>query len=718
MSQVRDLDLYELLPAVYRIRDVERNQQLRALLEVVSEQAHIVKDNIDDLWADYFIETCAPWVVPYIGDLVGNLPIHEISIGRRADVAHTIFYRRRKGTLAMLGQLARDVTGWGATAVAFFELLGWTQNLNHLRFSRWQRPSDQIDPPQLMDRVGWVNLRHLDVLDRIDGAFDVSAHTVDVRPVSSLEGWHGIKKVGFFVWRLFSYPMTGVPARRVGADNYRFTFSQLGHPMHLFTRWEPVAPYPGTATEMNVPAPIRPTGFYERIADYYGPAKSIDVFVNGVAVPPAQVMCKRLDGWNAPPANMLAIDVALGRLMLGTGLVPGAPPATITVDYSHGFSADMGGGPYTRDQRRFAPPLATGERDTVTFPIGTDTDLIPVPGVHNGNPINTLSDAVAEWKPNLHPLTVVQIQNSATYATPAAGLKITSATPAAGSRLVLQAADRQRPVVSGNISVEDTQLFRFTLDGVVLAGALNLTNSVAEVFIRHSTLVPGITLKADGSANKPAQPSITADAATPSRLVCVYRSIIGPPWLPAEGHTLLISDSIVDAPDQTTGRVPAIAADGNATSGPPLKIERATVLGNVRTTDLILASECVFAEGDVRSDRLQDGCVRFSVLDTTTSRTPRRFRCQPDLALVGVDSAHEAAVRQAMRPVFTTETYGRAAYCQLSDSCAPEIRTGSEDGSEMGAFRLLEQPQREANLRLRLDEYLPFGLEAGVIHVT
>ncbi|HEX2680085.1 MAG TPA: hypothetical protein VHQ03_02200, partial [Candidatus Dormibacteraeota bacterium] len=135
MSEVRDLALYDLLPAVYRIRDVERNQQLRALLEVVSEQAGVVKDNIDQLWADYFIETCAPWVVPYIGDLVGNLPLREIAVGRRADVAHTIFYRRRKGTLAMLGRLAHDVTGWGATAVAFFELLGWTQNLNHVRFT-------------------------------------------------------------------------------------------------------------------------------------------------------------------------------------------------------------------------------------------------------------------------------------------------------------------------------------------------------------------------------------------------------------------------------------------------------------------------------------------------------------------------------------------------------------------------------------------------------
>jgi hypothetical protein len=47
-----------------------------------------------------------------------------------------------------------------------------------------------------------------------------------------------------------------------------------------------------------------------------------------------------------------------------------------------------------------------------------------------------------------------------------------------------------------------------------------------------------------------------------------------------------------------------------------------------------------------------------------------------------------------------------------------EIRAGAEDGSEMGVFCHLKQPQRETNLRIRLEEYLPFGLDPGVIYVT
>ena len=58
------------------------------------------------------------------------------------------------------------------------------------------------------------------------------------------------------------------------------------------------------------------------------------------------------------------------------------------------------------------------------------------------------------------------------------------------------------------------------------------------------------------------------------------------------------------------------------------------------------------------------------------------------------------------------------AYLQLSLNGPTEIAQGAADGSEMGVYCHLKQPQREANLRLRLKEYLPFGLDYGVIYVT
>ena len=59
-----------------------------------------------------------------------------------------------------------------------------------------------------------------------------------------------------------------------------------------------------------------------------------------------------------------------------------------------------------------------------------------------------------------------------------------------------------------------------------------------------------------------------------------------------------------------------------------------------------------------------------------------------------------------------TRLYGQLAHC------AVEIRTGAEDEAEIGAFHTLYQPQRETNLRVRLEEYLRFGLEAGIFYVT
>ncbi len=124
--------LYKLLPTVYRQRDADQEFPLQALLRVITEQVIVVEQDIAQLYDNWFIETCQDWVVPYIADLIGYQVVHEagepdnattpegqlrnkILIPRR-DVANTIRDRRRKGTLALLEQLASDVAGWPARA--------------------------------------------------------------------------------------------------------------------------------------------------------------------------------------------------------------------------------------------------------------------------------------------------------------------------------------------------------------------------------------------------------------------------------------------------------------------------------------------------------------------------------------------------------------------------------------------------------------------------
>src|SRR5512141_1928854 len=76
MSERNDR-LYELLPAIYRMRDAEQGYPLKALLRVISEQVNVVEDDIRQLYDNWFIETAQDWVVPYLGDLIGYQLVHE-----------------------------------------------------------------------------------------------------------------------------------------------------------------------------------------------------------------------------------------------------------------------------------------------------------------------------------------------------------------------------------------------------------------------------------------------------------------------------------------------------------------------------------------------------------------------------------------------------------------------------------------------------------------
>ena len=58
--------LYDLLPTIHRLRDAENNDELKSYLSVFEEQIAILQENIDQLYDDQFIETCAEWAVPYL----------------------------------------------------------------------------------------------------------------------------------------------------------------------------------------------------------------------------------------------------------------------------------------------------------------------------------------------------------------------------------------------------------------------------------------------------------------------------------------------------------------------------------------------------------------------------------------------------------------------------------------------------------------------------
>ena len=155
---------------------------------LVEEQIAAVADDLDQLYDDQFIETCAPWVIPYIGDLIGYQSIKGITAAvdnPRAEVAETISLRRRKGTVLVMEQLARDVTGWGAHAVEFFRVLADTQYMNHIRLGNHYAPDLRRWQPGLY----------------IDTGFDRTAHKVDVRRIASDAAATTFRTSGFFSGR-------------------------------------------------------------------------------------------------------------------------------------------------------------------------------------------------------------------------------------------------------------------------------------------------------------------------------------------------------------------------------------------------------------------------------------------------------------------------------------------------------------------------------------
>jgi hypothetical protein len=724
-------DLYNLLPAIYRIRDEEGTRALRALAGVFAKQANIVESDIEKLRENWFIETCEEWVVPYIGDLLGVRGLHPIThatFSLRGRVANTLAYRRRKGTAAMLEQLARDSTDWPAHAVEFFELLGTTQNYNHLR------PHNVITP----------DLRRTDVLELLDTPFDRIAHTADVRHIASRRGKHNIPNIGLFLWRLQSYPLRSetapaVTARAVAnpADG-RFTFSPLGLDAPLFNFPQPETEITHLAEEINVPAELRRRPLYDELEArrralteakefatlYFGTEPVLEIFVNGEVNPvkAEEILICDLSAWHIPDATKtyklpdgtgvvlpirVATDPILGRMTFPAGTVV----KQVLVNYSYGFSGDVGGGPYDRSDSIRDLRTLDGEGaflENVQFRVGVSQTLPVIPNTI----FPTLAAAVNAW--NLQaPGTVgtIALLDSRTYPENLTGTDKIEVPE--GSQLLIFAADlgknqplgsavpaEQRPHLRGDISVvgsapaNSETSGELILNGLLIEGGLKvLVGHLGSLRVDHCTLVP----KHGG---------LVINGGNGELFVRLERTICGAINLPDSVKQLRVSQSIVDGDSGAAIHAPGAFAD----------LEASTFFDEVGAR-MIEAGNSIFMN-KVTAQLRQAGCVRFCFLPDD-SVTARRYRCQPDLALQDViDAAAQNAVRLRVEPSFTSTDYGKPGYAQLKLTVPLEVRAGADDGAEMGVFRFLQQPQREANLRSSLEEYLRFSLEAGIFYAT
>ncbi|MGO1501961.1 MAG: hypothetical protein ACTHWH_11845 [Marinobacter sp.] len=756
MASTREDRLYELLPVVYRMRDAEQGEPLRALLRVITEQANLVEDDIAQLYENWFIETCDDWVVPYLGDLVGYEPVHEagepssldtahgqqrnnILIPRR-EVANSVRNRRRKGALALLELLSQDTAGWPARAVEFYKLMARTQAINHLQLERGQT----------------VDIRKGSALDLLGSPFDTFAHSVDVRRTNSrhTRGRHSISGVGVFIWRLKAYSVTETPAyRQESTGQHCFTFSALGNDNPLYIRPQPETDPTRIAEEINLPVPIRRRWLEADVNDHalghalegsrpqlYGHGKSLQVRVGKKRgkniirelVPVEQIVVSDLTDWRyVPRRGKVAVDPQLGRIAFPLRYFP---KHGVWVSYHYGFSMDLGGGEYER------PIVQPGAPEV--YQVG------------KGAIYPTISAALEVWDEQCPAHAVIEITDSGVYVEP-----IYIEFKTGHTSLQLRAGNRQRPLIRlldwqvdqpDALTVTGEAGSYFTLDGLLISGrGVQVAGDLSELTVRHTTLVPGWTLDGGCEPEHATEPSL--EIFSPAVCVKIEHSILGAiqatPLVPEpEEETeqdleenqevpgladdelalarcqgvipggrldpirICISDSVVDATDPERE---AIGEPGCAVAHICLNIVRSTVFGQVQVHAIELGENCIF-DGRITVARRQKGCLRFCYV-TPGSRTPRRYRCQPDLVEKEALEAEKPIERLRVRPQFTSVRYGTPAYCQLSECCAEEIKNGADDESEMGVFHDLYQPQRMANLNVRLDEYLPARMDVGVI---
>lgn len=727
--------LWELIPAFYREEDglAQNPGVLRSLVEIVAEQAAYLRRSNDRLWDDQFIDLCDSWAIPYIADLVGTRLVSSLNPrGRRVDVAKTIYYRRRKGTLRILEELISDIAGWDGVVVE--------------EFRRLARTFHGLDPKPpvgsgrftLTPAGGYADLRRPRGSELTDGPFDEYSHSADVRKQHGRDGRYNIPKLGFHLYRLPSRMLHGVvPAP--GPDNLSFTFDPSGRDVPLFMRrgrgedfdwetwrssreWELPAPmrcrvlghaeyvitealikeliddpsFSLSQTDVDALRKLRNITFTSEAAlraaigalpnnvirailqnaliEDCGKSVLLAKSVRVETAPGSDVKSDRITSgdlikWTPPPANKrLVIDPERGRMRF-RGRAPGA---ALKVDYHYGFSTGIGAGAY--DRSAFI--------ETPTTAVLVYTAANPATSTIFANAIDPGTSAVKG---------VTQIGDSSTFGRVENKSAIQNAQ--------VQAANFERPYLrlASDLFLDGKSGAFLTLEGLWIGGAgmfsLILTGSFEQVTIRHCTLDPG---GVDAQGN-PVFPPLTLVIGAAIQHLVIDHSITGPISIQSPGVVgkLTVQDSIVQSIN------PAVAA----IDLPNAEVEmfRTTVFGAIKI-DRLNASEALIVgqplpgsppfPGSANVTDTQNGCFRFSAA-LEGSRVPHPY---------------ESHFIRDTNHFFTSRIFGQPGYAQLSETAEQGLLTGAENGSEIGAFSSLLNPIRLEGLRAKVDEFMPFGL--------
>jgi hypothetical protein len=719
--------LLALLPVHHRARDQGAGGTpgpLSELVGAIAGELALLEQDLERLHDGWFVETCEEWLVPYLADLVGLdevPPDLGVSVSRRALVANTVAYRRRKGTVAVLELVARDVTGWPSRAVEHHPLLVATGHVNHVR----------------IDRAGIASVRDAAVLElgavvsppAARGALDPLRHTAEVRSIARRRGRYGIRNVAVFPFPVQTYAVGASPiaagpapagaeggwsrARAVGAWLH---FDPLGRAAPLFAVPRAEEAIERLATEPDLPLPLRPRRLLALLQaaragerDAAELPLGVRLEADGTDLPPDRIRVCRLEALAPGDEPQVMVDAVAGRLRAYRAQAPFAP-GDVFVRYAYGAMADVGAGPYDRADVHDSV-LAT---DLWTRPgpgedPGTDLQLA-VSSSPSGEEVadvaTALGDVEDDWDDPAQSADratyTVSISDSAHY--PGA---LSVDVPAA-TRLVLVAAgwptrtlpggevltpvpgryvpDGLRPHVRGTLTVTGEPGSSVVLDGLLLEGDVVIgPGDLGSLTVAQCTVTG--TIRADAGAGG-------ANASLQVRLV---RSLASAVAVTGTVPMVIVTDSVLDT---VTAEPPPAGNVVLAGAGVHASLEGSTVRGNVavRTLD---ASSCVL-DGTVTAQHRQVGCLRFSYAGPG-SRTPRRHRCVP-----------ATLAETTPTPVYVSTDPASPAYPALDASCSPLIAAGGESESEMGVHHHLRRPLRVSAAERQLDPYLPVGSQLGL----
>jgi hypothetical protein len=720
--------LWELVPGTHRHEDgiAEQPGVLRALIEIIGARAAVLRRSQDRLWDDEFIDLCEDWAVPYIGDLVDTRLVSALNKrGRRIDVAKTIYYRRRKGTVRVLEELVADITGWEGKVVESFRGLA--------------RAKHNLDPaPRLFGLEGrfsgtpahgFADLRDPRAAALTDGPFDEYAHLPDVRQPRGTDGRWNIPKIAFHLYRLESLEVVGVRPH-VRADGVTFTFDPSGRDTPLFIdrrriddwdTWTSAEPW-----ELPAPMTCRLLGHAEYVISEALVARLVGAGLSQAAADELHTIAnvrmrseRRLRGQLAAMAHA-ADYLAPGilDLILRDGLIEACGKRQL---YPRSVNVAPSGGLPVRRQRMEAANLETwattsSNDDLLIDPNrgrfkllspAPDPDAIVVAYLY-GFPGDIGAGTYDRRTTVVVPATRTIAAGGAITAA-AIGISGSAAIVDSGSygpiddrpgvtALVVEAANEERPyirleadwVITAAAAAPEPTL---VLDGLWLgaSGAFSVVLDGAwdKVTIRHCTLDPGgVDVDGDPIA---AVPLVIAGQV---RELVIEQSIVATVATRGAGlvHELQVSDSILQA-SRAGGT--AIALGLGMTT-----LVRVTAFGQI-AVERLYASELIVTE-HVDVVDTQAGCFRFSAAPEG-SRLPHPFR-----SVELTSSTH----------LFTSRRFGDPGYAQLSASAPVEIVRGAENGSEMGAWSSLLNPIKEDGLSAKVDEFLPFGLIPSFIKQT